>query len=81
MRLKILRSHNFIYNYFNIYIYIYKKLNLNTILHLNHSIESWRAIFSLNSKIYSSIYKQNYNKCLILEYIVPLTNIIIVNYY
>ena len=31
--------------------------------------------------IYSYIYKHNYNKCLIVEYLVSHANIIIINYY
>ena len=31
--------------------------------------------------VYSYIYKHNYNKCLIVEYLVSHANIIIINYY
>ena len=39
-------------------------------LYLNHLLESWYIIFSLNSRLYNSINTHNYNKCLLITTII-----------
>ena len=37
---------------------------------MNHLLESWYIIFSLNSRLYNSINMHNYNKCLLITTII-----------